>query len=239
MNHLTVAQALARANASMVEADTDVAGALVSLLVTATHEVQADAAAVLVECDGSMDVLAATSHRVADLEAYQAQVDEGPCVDAIRSGAVVDVAGAEAVVARWPLCGPAMLRAGYTAVHATPLTWHGVTFGGLNVFRSEAASFGPREMECRALADAATLVIVSRNIGPDVMLDGLRQVLEERAVVEQAKGALAHVNSLDMAQAYEALLARSESEGSTLGVTARRVLDLARRGALGQSSTST
>lgn len=237
MNHLSVGEVLARANAALVDPDLDVTGAIASLLAGANQALPADAAAVLVESDGALDLLAATSHRVADLEIHQAQTEEGPCIDTIRLSSDVDVTGAHAIEEQWPVTGAVIVRSGYASVHATPLTWRGTTFGGLNLFRSDEISFGDQLEECRALADAVTLTIVGRYLGQSHVADGLRAALEERAVVEQAKGALAYLQSLDMAAAYESLLAMAEEDGIPLGVAARRVMEWAQRGAPRESST--
>jgi len=239
MNHLSVSEVLARANATMVDPRVDVTGALASLLAGCTDALEADAAAVLVESGGLLDLLAATSHRVADLEVYQAQVEEGPCLDAIRRGEPVGLSGAAAIVERWPVAGPVIVASGYTSVQATPLVWRGSAFGGLNVFRSEDTDFEAQLAECRALADAVTLVIVSGHASVDHLGEGLREALAERAVVEQAKGALAHVRSLEMAQAYEALLALAEAESVPLGAAARHVMEQARTGTLDRRSPTT
>ena len=52
-------------------------------------------------------------------------------------------------------------------------------------------------------------------------------------MVEQAKGALAYTRSLEMAGAFDALVALADEEGVTLGVAARRVIARARQGTLG------
>jgi hypothetical protein len=238
MTTLSVAQVIARANAALVGADLDVTGAIASLLAGAVEALPADAAAVLVEFDGSVDLLAASSHRVADLQIHQAQVDEGPCVEAIRFGRDISVVGSAAIEDRWPDTGPVILRSGYSAVHATPMTWHGETFGGLNLFRAEPISFDDQQVECRALADAVTLAIVGRCLVRDHAKDGLRSALADRAVVEQAKGAIAQVRSLDMPAAYSALVEMAAQEGSPLGLTARRVMQRARGSASGQRSST-
>ena len=79
MKHLGVADVLARANAAMVGPDFDVTGALATLVVGVTSALSTRAAAVLVEVDRDLEVLAASSHRVLDLEIHQAQAQEGPC----------------------------------------------------------------------------------------------------------------------------------------------------------------
>jgi hypothetical protein len=236
MNHVSVAEVLARANASLVADDVDVTGAIASVIAGAAEALPADAVALLVESDGVLDLLSATSHQVADLEIYQAQVEEGPCVDTIRLGVDIDVVGAEAIEERWPTVGPLIVQSGYSSVHAAPLTWHGVAFGGLNIFRVEALSLADQQVGCRALADALTLAIVAQALGRVDVAEALRAALEDRAVVEQAKGALGHVAGLDMAAAYRALLSRAAADGVPLGVAAREVMRHARAGTLTEST---
>lgn len=238
MKLTSVSDVLARANAAMVGPDLDVTGALARLVAGVTTALPAQAAAVLVDVDGRLEVLAATSHRALDLEMHQAQVDQGPCLDAIRVGEEVHEVGAEALVARWPLAGPFIVASGYRSVQALPLTWHGATFGALNVFRADPTGFAEQQAECRALADAVTLLIVSAHVEHDHLAVGLRTALAERAVVEQAKGALAHTRSLDMAAAFEALGAIADEEDVSLGVAARWVMDRARAGTLDARPTS-
>ncbi|GAB3449357.1 GAF domain-containing protein [Phycicoccus ginsengisoli] len=227
MKHTSVSQVLARASATMVEGDLDVTGALASLLGGAAMALPVDAAAILVDTDSGLQVLAATSHRALDLEIYQAQVQEGPCVDAIRGGNPVEAAGST-LTAGWPTAGTAITRAGYLSVRANPLRWHGQVFGALNLFRAEPTPFAGQEGECQALADACTLVLVAGRLDGQHVADGLSAALEERAVVERAKGALAFTYQLDMEAAYDRLLAFAEEQRISLGHAARHVMQLAR-----------
>jgi hypothetical protein len=233
MTRTSVSHVLARANAAMVAPDLDVTGALAALLAGVTASLPASAAAVLVDTDGSLEVLAATSHRALDLEVHQAQVEEGPCLDAMRTGEEVHEVGADDFVARWPQTGPVIVASGYRSVQALPLAWHGHAFGALAIFREDPVGFTEQQPDCRALADAVTLLIVSANADPDSLATGLRAALQDRGVVELAKGALAHARSLDMAQAFDALVQLADEDGVTLGVAARRVMDRARSGTLG------
>ena len=153
MNSTSVSDVLATANAAMVGREPDVTGALAALLSGVVAALPARAAAVLVEVDGGLELLAATNHRVADLEAYQSQVDDGPCLDALRSGVEVHSVGTDDLETRWPLAGPVIVAAGYRSVQAVPLLWQGSVFGALNVFRADEAGFADQQAECRALAD--------------------------------------------------------------------------------------
>jgi len=228
MKHLSVSDVLARATAAMVGPDFDVTGALASMVVEVSSALSARAAAVLVDVDGQLEVLAASSHRALDLEIHQAQAQEGPCLDTIRSGVEVHEVGAEAIRGRWPRVGPMIVASGYESVQALPMFWHGTAFGGLNLFRAEATGFEDQQAECRALADTVTLLIVSAHYQNDQLAAGLHSALEERAVVELAKGALAHAWELDMASAYDALTDLAHEQHVTLGVAARQVMADAR-----------
>ena len=239
MKRASVSDVLATANAAMVARDPDVTGALAALLAGVVDSLPARAAAVLVEVEGALQLLAATNHRVADLEAYQSQVDDGPCLDALRTSTEVHAVGADELERRWPLTGPVIVAAGYRSVQALPLTWQGRVFGALNVFRENEDGFAEQQAECRALADAVTLVIASSQPDEERIVSGLNAALEERALVELAKGALAHTLSRDMSGAFEALLDLAHEEGLTLGTAARQVMLRARTGTLDMPSTST
>ncbi|MFL6167968.1 MAG: ANTAR domain-containing protein [Ornithinibacter sp.] len=232
MSSTSISAVLAGANAAMVGPDLDITGALAQLLTGVVAALPATAAAVLVDVDDSLEVLAATSHRALDLEMHQAQTDEGPCLDALRGGEEVHEVGAEALARRWPATGPFIVESGYLSVQAMPLSWHGHTFGGLNIFRAQAEGFEHQQADCRALADAVTLLIVSAQVDHEHLATGLHAALEDRSVIEQAKGALAYTRSLDMAEAFDALVALADEEGLTLGVAARGVMARARQGTL-------
>jgi hypothetical protein len=233
MNTTTVSDLLAGATASMVSGAPDVTGALAALLKGVVDVVPADAAAVLVETEaGTLELLAATSHRVADLEMYQVQADEGPCIDSIRTSAAVAESGTEAILGRWPATGRAIVASGYATVATAPLHWHGRCFGALNLFRAEADLDGATTMDCQPFADAATMLILSTHLADRDLTVSLREALEGRAVVERAKGALAQTRSLDMPEAFDALVRIAAQERLSLGDAARRLMEQARSGTL-------
>jgi len=76
------AQPFAHAVASLVAAH-DVADVLARFLAEGLEALGGSAAGLLlVSGSGELEVLTATSHRIRDLEVYQAQQEAGPCVDA-------------------------------------------------------------------------------------------------------------------------------------------------------------
>lgn len=227
----TPADSLAGATAELLQ-EHDVADLLLRLTQDAARFAGGDAAGLLVRTNGGpLELLAATSHRATYIELFQAQRDEGPCIDVVRTGQAVAATGRDEIVARWPVVGPAIVAAGFAAVHAFPLDWQGGLIGGLNIFGQDAAVLdddGSRA--ARALADMLTLVIVQPDhLHADELDLRVTRALGGRAVVEQAKGALAYQLGIEPAEAYDVLLDRSVREGHTLTHVAREVLRRAQR----------
>jgi GAF domain-containing protein len=187
----------------------------------------ADAAAVLVtDGDRGLELLSATSHRAGELEVYQAQHGNGPCVDTLRTGAPVVAIGSDEITGRWPDVGRVIVDSGFRAVHAFPMVWHGKPLGGLNVFSEEPVPLGtvPRQL-AQNFADVATLALAQPGVLEDDELgERISAALEGRVVIEQAKGVLAHLLGVDSASAYDHLLRRAVDTGSTLSATAREVI---------------
>src|SRR5215213_7731346 len=197
------ADALAKASAALV-AETDIAGFLASLLTSTTEVLQIDACGILVEDGDHLDLLAASSHAAVELELHQAQLDEGPCVDAHESGQSVTAHGSD-LMDRWPRFGLTMLDSGFGSVHASPLRWHGVPLGAMGMFRrADEPLTAEEETVAQAFADLATLLIVQTDkVDLDDVRERVQEVLTARIVIEQAKGVLAEERRVDMAEAYQ------------------------------------
>ncbi|SDE31153.1 GAF and ANTAR domain-containing protein [Auraticoccus monumenti] len=226
---ITTTEVLAAAVVGMVEHG-DVTDSLDHLLSDCAELVHAAALGILVQPrpGAPLELLAATSHRVAELELYQQQVDDGPCVETVASGEAVTVRGQEALAARWGTIGPAIVESGYHAVQGFPMRWQGLVLGGLNVFypTAEVADQATGQL----LADIASLVVARAvPMGPAEVEESLRTALAGRIVVEQAKGVLAHQTGTDPDEAYEVLRQRAREAGSTLTRTAETVVRSADR----------
>jgi len=227
----TPADSLAGAVAELLQ-EHDVADLLLRLTQDAARFAGGDAAGLLVRTNGGpLELLAATSHRATYLELFQAQRDEGPCIDVVRTGQAVEAIGREEIVARWPLVGQAIVAAGFSTVLGIPLDWRGGVLGGLNIFGHDPSGLhddGARA--ARAVADMLTLVILQPDhLHADELDRRVVQALGGRAVVEQAKGAIAYQLGIDPAEAYDVLLESSVREGRSLTHVAREVLRKAQR----------
>ncbi len=82
-------------------------------------------------------LLAATTEQARELELFQLQADEGPCVDCYATGQPVSVADLDAAAARWPRFVPAALDAGFGSVHAVPMRAAGIVLGALGLFGTD------------------------------------------------------------------------------------------------------
>jgi hypothetical protein len=139
-------------------------------------------------------------------------------VDDVQANDILQVQGRDELVERWGAVGAAIVDAGYDGVQAYPMHWQGEAIGGLNVLVRDARIPGD-VLVGQILADVATLVVVhAGGVSPDRALAQVREAVEARAVIEQAKGVLAVELETDPASTYDVLLQRAHDGG--LGLTA-------------------
>ncbi len=222
----TAGSALAAAAASLV-VEHDVVGTLTTLVADCAEVLGAGAAGLMLSGeDGPLEVVASWPHHARDLEDYEVQADEGPCLDAFRTGEVVHLESAAAALERWPAFGPRLVAAGLASVHACPMRWHGSVIGALNVFLAGDDGVAPDlHAVVQAFADVATVVVVHAGLPPVTDVWALtHSALESRTVIEQAKGVVAAQRDIDVDQAFGWLMAEAARTGRPLDVLARAVI---------------
>jgi GAF domain-containing protein len=196
----------------------------------ATHYVELfpadEAGVVLADARGSLHVMASSTERMRILELYELQNDEGPCLDALRTGEPVinvELAGADK---RWPRFAPEARGDGFTLVHALPMRLRGRIVGVVNVFATSTERITPEDVRvAQALAGVATIgLLQERSVREGrVLTEQLQHALVTRVVIEQAKGVLAERLSVEMPDAFELLRGYARSTNSRVGDVARRV----------------
>ena len=157
---------------------------------------------------GCLQVLASSSDAMRSLELLQLQADQGPCVDAYRSGEPVINQDLNVNIGRWPAFTPYAIAAGFRSTHSLPMRLHGNTIGALNMFRADDGTLGPDDVSAaQALADVATISIVQHQAAADAQTlnDQLNHALNSRIAIEQAKGKISEAAQLDMDQAFHQL----------------------------------
>jgi GAF domain-containing protein len=165
----------------------------------------AAAGLMLVAPEGDLRVVAFSSEAVRVVELFELQAEEGPCLDAFRSGSAIVNQDLAKVNGRWPNFTPVATAAGFRSVHAIPMRLRGATIGALNLFRAEVGDLGDFDLiAAQAMADVATIAILNHRAAAEAQLvnEQLSLALNSRIVIEQAKGVLAERAGLDMEHAF-------------------------------------
>ena len=175
---------------------------------------------------GQLRLLAATSTQTWELELFQLQADEGPCVDCYASGEPVSVADLRTAVARWPRFVPAALEAGVASVHAVPMRAAGVVWGSLGLFGSRTGELTESDLLVgQTLAHVACVAILQeRPPAPATVMTQLRSALTQRIVVEQAKGFLKERLDISVDEAFSLLRRYARTHGDHLTDIARQLI---------------
>jgi GAF domain-containing protein len=188
----------------------------------------ASAGIMLATAPGDLQVLASSSEAMRDLELFEIQSQEGPCLDCHRTG--VPVAHPDLTVgdSPWPRFGPQAIAAGYRAVHALPLRLRGTTIGALNLFDTASPGLGDDDLAiAQSFADVATIAVLQDRalLESHRLSTQLQEALTTRIVIEQAKGMVAERRGLTIDAAFEDLRAAARSSSIRLGEFAREIVD--------------
>jgi GAF domain-containing protein len=157
---------------------------------------------------GSLGLVASSSEAMRLLELFELQAQEGPCLDAFRTGQRVEHENLEAGAGRWPSFSAAALQAGFRSAFALPLRLREVTLGALNLLSTTRTPVDEADViVARAFADLATLSIVQHRAAADAqrLNEQLSAALSSRVVIEQAKGVISERAGVDLAQAFSRL----------------------------------
>jgi GAF domain-containing protein len=210
--------------------DYDVIELLTRLVDYSVELLDADAAGIMLADPGGALRSVAFSNEDARLtELMQLQAKQGPCVDCYRTAGPVTVADLARAAHRWPgFVAAAMAEPVFRAVHAVPLRLRGEAIGALNLFRHHTGSLPTDDAALgQALADVATIAILQERAirRAEVLNEQLQAALNSRAVIEQAKGVLAHHSGLRMDQAFDQLRGYARAHNRRLADVARELAE--------------
>jgi len=173
-----------------------------------------DAAAVglmLADQRGLLEFVAGSDENVRLVELFQLQNQEGPCLEAFRTGVPVINVDLNEAAGRWPRFAPRAAMAGFQSVHAFPLRLRAQVIGALNVFGDvKGGNLDEGDVPIiQALADVATIgLLQERSIRRgEVLTEQLRSALTSRIVIEQAKGVIAQATAVSVDEAFAAIRA--------------------------------
>lgn len=202
--------------------DFDVADFLQSLTERCVELLGVSATGLMLADDhGRLRLVAGTSRATRDLELFELQQDEGPCVDTYATGEAilnVRIASTDAT-ARWPTFTTAAAQAGVASTSALPMRLRGRVVGALNLFSNHHDCLSAPSLALgQAMADVATIGLVNeRSLREKALLsEQLQAALQSRVVIEQAKGVLAARAGISVDDAFARLRQYARSYGTAL-----------------------
>lgn len=160
------------------------------------------------------------------LDEHQYDMDEGPCLQAIRTREAV-IADDLATEGRWPGYPARALAHGIRAVHANPLLVRGECLGALNAYARTAHPFNESDLATlAAFTNLATAGVAGTLRGAqDVTLsDHLRAALTSRAIIDQAIGIIIGQQHITAKQAFAALRTISQTRNVRLAHVAAELV---------------
>lgn len=178
--------------------------------------------------EGDLRVMASSSEAMRVLELFELQSQEGPCLDAYRTGLPVGNHDLLTANGRWPRFAAEALAAGFRSVQALPMRLRGSVIGALNLFHVDPGEMPQADVDAaQALADVATIAVLQHRaaLEAQVLNDQLNHALNSRIVIEQAKGMVAERRGLDMEEAFSALRKYARNHNLRLADVAHGVID--------------
>jgi len=196
----------------------------------------ADMASITVLGEDGPYTTASTDPRAWRVDDAQYAEDDGPCLRAARTGALVRIEVSTAAEL-WPTFAAVAREAEVGSFLAAPLTVDRHAAGAVNLF--SFGTHGFQEIDAQFLrlytvvAQAAIHSVGQTRLAEEV--EQLRSAMASRAVIEQAKGILMAVRGLTDDQAFQALVSQSQRDNVKLRVLARRFVAMASGGAAGSA----
>jgi len=203
---------------------------LLTLLVDRSVELLevSSAGLMLVAPEGDLRLVASSSEAMHVVELYELQTQEGPCLDCYRNGGVFVREVLAPAVEHWPHFTPVAVAAGFRSVSAVPLQLRDVVLGALNLFSTEAVRASDSDLTAaKALADMATIAILQYRAALEArrLNEHLNHALNDRLIIEQAKGVLSERTGIEMERSFATLRNHARNHNLRLADVAQRVID--------------
>lgn len=152
----------------------------------------------------------------ARVDELQYELDDGPCLHAMRDGHLVRIEDT-ADKAWWPDFEAQAESHGVRSCLALPLSAEGRPVGALNLYACAASAFGPEEARrAESFAENASgaLTLAIRLASHAALIEQLRSSLVSRTVIDQALGVVMARERCTQARAFAIL--RSASQNSNV-----------------------
>jgi transcriptional regulator with GAF, ATPase, and Fis domain len=180
---------------------------------------------------GRADTIVASADFVAEVDAIQYGLGEGPCITAATEGRTVR-SGSLAGEQLWPRFAPRVARLGVHSVLSLPLKVGPDVLGAMNVYAHAKEAFDDRAAELGELyaVPAAISVQNAQALAQARRLaTQLQAALTSRAVIDQALGIIMSRSGCTADEAFHKLRAISQAQNQKLSAVAQHLLDEAVR----------
>ncbi|MEE2033399.1 GAF domain-containing protein [Rhodococcus chondri] len=207
--------------------DSDGASVLAQITRSCVDLLGASAAGIiLADPRGGLAVLTASDEESRLVELLQQQLDEGPCVESIKTGKTVEVPDLAVEPERWPRFSASVAASDYHAILSVPVLLQGRPIGGLNVLFAETTSFSEYQRRLGSVFAALAALHLSREDGEHRKARAVEQslsLLNDRVRVEHALGMVAGARGVSIDTARVVLERYARSHALPLGEVAHRL----------------
>jgi GAF domain-containing protein len=188
--------------------------------------VPAASCGITTRADGYPITVAFSDSRAAQVDEVQYGASEGPCLEAMNTGAVIDVPDLLGET-RWPRYRPHALEHGVCSSLSIPLTADHTTAGALNLYGFAARAF-PASARAQAEAfaghAATALALLLRGIKQEERSGQLERALTSRSTIDQAIGVLIGQQHCTADEAFALLRAHSQNNNIKLRDVAAEII---------------
>lgn len=184
----------------------------------------------LINGSGLRQTTAASDAVVAEADALQYELEEGPCITAWASGETVLVENL-ASDPRWSRWAPAAAALGISSSVSCPLLSGDLALGAVKVYSDGGQRFGNGVVRLAELfAEQATLFVIHSHAREAALTlsDRLQESLAQRDTISMAKGLLMARNGAGDEEALRDLMTLSRQAGKPLARVAAELLAAAR-----------
>jgi GAF domain-containing protein len=167
------------------------------------------------------------THEVAQrADDHQYRTDEGPCLEAVRTGEIYKIDDMSGET-RWPHFAPRAAQEGVTSSYSMPLVVGGRILGALNLYSLHSRFGADDERVGQAFARQAAIALANAQAYQKTrdLVDQLNEALQSRDVIGQAKGILMAQESITADVAFERLRTMSQSGNVKLRELAQHIVD--------------
>ncbi|SCL14003.1 GAF domain-containing protein [Micromonospora nigra] len=176
--------------------------------------------------DGGALTAASSDGLAARADEIQYGADEGPCLEALRSGRIVEVVDLR-TDDRWRRYREHALRLGVAGSLSLPMTVDGETVGALNLYTTDPGSFtdgARRQAVAFTEQGTAALTVILRQADQALVHRQLTEAMSSRSVIDQALGVLMGQQRCTAAEAFALLRRASQHRNRKLRDVAAEII---------------